>query len=69
MQTSVPDLMDITKESKATLEAYGAEPGGRRIAAPRTGLEGGQRRRGDPDPDRLGQLQARGQRPREGSAA
>ncbi len=27
MQTSVPDLMDITKESKATLEAYGAEPG------------------------------------------
>ena len=27
MQTSVPDLMDITKESKATLDAYGAEPG------------------------------------------
>ena len=27
MQTSVPDLMDITKESKETLEAYGAEPG------------------------------------------
>ncbi len=27
MQTSVPDLMDISKESKATLEAYGAEPG------------------------------------------
>ena len=27
IQTSVPDLMDITKESKATLEAYGAEPG------------------------------------------
>jgi hypothetical protein len=27
MQTSVPDLMDISKESTATLEAYGAEPG------------------------------------------
>jgi len=27
MQTSVPEVMDITKESKKTLEAYGAEPG------------------------------------------
>lgn len=27
MQTSAPELMDISKESKATLEAYGAEPG------------------------------------------
>src|SRR5262245_51284983 len=27
MQTSVPEVMDITKESKATLEAYGAQPG------------------------------------------
>ena len=27
MQTSVPELMDISKESKATLEMYGAEPG------------------------------------------
>lgn len=27
MQTSVPGLMDITKESKATLDMYGAEPG------------------------------------------
>jgi uncharacterized protein (DUF1501 family) len=27
MQTSVPELMDIGRESKATLEAYGAEPG------------------------------------------
>ncbi len=27
MQTSVPDLMDISKESKDTLELYGAEPG------------------------------------------
>src|SRR6185295_10735659 len=27
MQTSVPDLMDISKESKETLEMYGAEPG------------------------------------------
>jgi hypothetical protein len=27
MQTSVPDLMDISKESQATLEMYGAEPG------------------------------------------
>jgi len=27
MQTSVPDLMDLTKESKETLELYGAEPG------------------------------------------
>src|SRR5438270_8695004 len=26
MQTSVPEVMDITKESKATLEAYGAQP-------------------------------------------
>jgi hypothetical protein len=28
MQTSVPDLMDISRESPATLEAYGAKPGG-----------------------------------------
>src|SRR5262249_28293223 len=27
MQTSAPDLMDISKESRATLEMYGAEPG------------------------------------------
>lgn len=27
MQTSVPEVMDITKESAATLEAYGAKPG------------------------------------------
>ncbi len=27
MQTSAPDLMDLSKESKATLEMYGAEPG------------------------------------------
>jgi hypothetical protein len=27
MQTSVPELMDISKESKQTLELYGAEPG------------------------------------------
>jgi hypothetical protein len=27
MQTSAPELMDITRESKATLEMYGAEPG------------------------------------------
>jgi hypothetical protein len=27
MQTSVPDLMDISKEPKAILELYGAEPG------------------------------------------
>ncbi len=27
MQTSVPELMDIAKEPKAVLEAYGAEPG------------------------------------------
>ena len=27
MQTSVPELMDISRESKATLELYGAEPG------------------------------------------
>ena len=27
MQTAVPEVMDITKESKATLEAYGAKPG------------------------------------------
>src|SRR6185436_11816300 len=27
MQTSVPELMDISKEPKAVLEAYGAEPG------------------------------------------
>src|SRR5262249_33893687 len=27
MQTSVPEAMDITRESKETLEAYGAKPG------------------------------------------
>ena len=27
MQSSAPDLMDLTKESKKTLEMYGAEPG------------------------------------------
>ena len=27
MQTSVPEVMDIAKETKGTLEAYGAEPG------------------------------------------
>jgi hypothetical protein len=27
MQTSVPEVMDITRESKETLEAYGAKPG------------------------------------------
>jgi uncharacterized protein (DUF1501 family) len=27
MQTSTPELMDLTKESAATLEMYGAEPG------------------------------------------
>jgi hypothetical protein len=27
MQTSVPELMDISQESRATLELYGAEPG------------------------------------------
>ena len=27
MQSSAPDLMDISKESKETLEMYGAEPG------------------------------------------
>ena len=27
MQTSVPEVMDISRESAATLEAYGAEPG------------------------------------------
>ncbi len=27
MQTSVPEVMDISKESKATLEDYGAQPG------------------------------------------
>src|SRR5690606_3568498 len=27
MQASAPDLMDLTQETKATLEMYGAEPG------------------------------------------
>ena len=27
MQSSAPELMDLSKESKATLEMYGAEPG------------------------------------------
>ncbi len=32
MQTSVPEVMDISKEKKSTLEAYGAEPGGASFA-------------------------------------
>ena len=32
MQTAVPEVMDITRESKETLEAYGAEPGGASFA-------------------------------------
>jgi hypothetical protein len=32
MQTSVPEVMDISKESKKTLEAYGATPGGSSLA-------------------------------------
>jgi hypothetical protein len=32
MQTSVPEVMDISKENPATLEAYGAEPGGSSFA-------------------------------------
>jgi len=32
MQTSAPELMDIGSESKATLERYGAEPGGNSFA-------------------------------------
>ncbi len=32
MQTSVPEVMDITKESAKTLEAYGAVPGGASLA-------------------------------------
>jgi uncharacterized protein (DUF1501 family) len=28
MQTAVPDVMDISKESKKTIEMYGAQPGG-----------------------------------------
>ena len=32
MQSSVPELMEITKESKATQEMYGAEPGKRSFA-------------------------------------
>jgi len=32
MQMSVPEVMDISKESKKTLEAYGAEPGGSSFA-------------------------------------
>lgn len=32
MQTSVPDVMDISKESPKTLEAYGADPGGSSFA-------------------------------------
>jgi hypothetical protein len=28
MQTAVPEVMDISQESKATLDAYGAQPGG-----------------------------------------
>ena len=32
MQTSVPDVMDISKESQKTLDAYGAEVGGASLA-------------------------------------
>lgn len=32
MQTSVPEVMDISKESPKTIEAYGAEPGGSSFA-------------------------------------
>jgi hypothetical protein len=32
MQTSVPDVMDISKESQKTLDAYGAEVGGSSLA-------------------------------------
>tara|TARA_R110002096_G_scaffold147220_11_gene306946 strand:- start:21551 stop:22993 length:1443 start_codon:yes stop_codon:yes gene_type:complete len=32
MQTAVPEVMDISKESKATLENYGATPGGASLA-------------------------------------
>ena len=32
MQTAVPEVMDISKETKSTLEAYGAEPGGASFA-------------------------------------
>jgi hypothetical protein len=32
MQASVPEVMDINKESKETLEAYGAKPGGASFA-------------------------------------
>ncbi len=32
MQTSVPEVMDISRESKETIEAYGAQPGGASFA-------------------------------------
>jgi uncharacterized protein (DUF1501 family) len=32
MQTAVPEVMDISRESKETIEAYGAEPGGSSFA-------------------------------------
>ncbi len=32
MQTSVPEVMDIRQETQATLDAYGAEPGGSSLA-------------------------------------
>ena len=32
MQVSTPEVMDISKESKETLEAYGAQPGGSSLA-------------------------------------
>jgi hypothetical protein len=32
MQTAVPEVMDITRESKSTIEAYGAQPGGASFA-------------------------------------
>ena len=32
MQTSVPDVMDISKEPQKTLDAYGAQVGGASLA-------------------------------------
>jgi hypothetical protein len=32
MQTAVPEVMDITKETKETIDAYGAQPGGASFA-------------------------------------
>ena len=33
MQMAVPEVMDISKESTKTLEAYGAKPGGASLYA------------------------------------